>query len=494
MVLITYSSPSEISRNVNIANFVIALFAPSGSLLRSLLLTLNEFSLLCRDREVASYPAALTVYGGPILYLILQSVALLGFLVWWDSGWVPPFILRRSSSKRDIEEAESVEPDVSAESARVIESKDPLRVLKVSKSFGDTLAVRDVTFGVQRGEIFALLGPNGAGKSTTIGMIRGDVRPSDRNGDILVEDASIIGQRTLARSHLGVCPQFDAIDQMTVNEHLRFYARVRGAVDVEHNVEQVVQAIGLTPFQNRVAAKLSGGNKRKLSLGIALMGNPSVLLLDEPSSGMDAVSKRVLWRMLESVRKGRSLLLTTHSMEEADAIANRAGILAGKMLAVDNIDSLRLKHGDTYNVHLVHKDAPGTHENEMNKIKEWIKGNFPSAVVEDKSFHGQLRFNMPSSSRPTSSGDFAIEKGEGEISQTAKRNHGISAVFALLEAQKEELGFKYYSIAQSTLDQVFLNIVGKHNVEEENYARQTRKRKSFGMRLKKRLIDVFHNA
>lgn len=129
---------------------------------------------------------------------------------------------------------------------------------------------------------------------------------------MLVEDTSILRHRAAARANLGVCPQFDAMDQMTAIEHLRFYARARGVADVEHNVEQVLHAVGLAPFKSRMAAKLSGGNKRKLSLGIALMGNPSVLLLDEPSSGMDAASKRVMWRTLSSVSSGRSLVLTTH--------------------------------------------------------------------------------------------------------------------------------------------------------------------------------------
>src|SRR5437762_2969599 len=124
------------------------------------------------------------------------------------------------------------------------------------------------------------------------------------------------------------------MDQMTVLEHLGFYARVRGVSNVTQNVAEVIKAVGLQSFQHRMGAKLSGGNKRKLSLGIALMGNPTVLLLDEPSSGMDAASKRNMWKTLATVVPGRSILLTTHSMEEADALASRAGIMSGRMLAL----------------------------------------------------------------------------------------------------------------------------------------------------------------
>ena len=189
-----------------------------------------------------------------------------------------------------------------------------LRVTHLSKIFGTVSAVQDVTFAIRKSEVFALLGPNGAGKSTTISLIRGDLRPSSHDnshigGDIFVEGVSLSKHRAAARNHMGVCPQFDAIDSMTVLQHLIFYARVRGVTDPAHNAGQLMAAVGLTPYASRLAAKLSGGNKRKLSLAIALSGNPSVLLLDEPSSGMDAAAKRVMWRVLASVTDNRALLV-----------------------------------------------------------------------------------------------------------------------------------------------------------------------------------------
>lgn len=273
---------------------------------------------------------------------------------------------------------------------------------------------------------------------------------------------------------------------MTVLEHLRFYARVRGVDDVEHNVREVIRAVGLGPFQHRMAAKLSGGIKRKLSLGIALMGNPSVLLLDEPSSGIDVCVKRVLWRTLASVVPGRSLVLTTHSMEEADALADRAGIIARKMLALDTSEGLRRRHGDRYHVHLIMKTAPYTPDEDMDNIKAWINANLSGALVEDKTFHGQLRFSVRASRSllemsPSPSSPKGLENGTDLIQSANERStnrSGISALFTLLEAHKEELGFKYYSVSQTTLDQVFLSIVGQHNIEEENYG-QTPKKKSW---------------
>lgn len=277
---------------------------------------------------------------------------------------------------------------------------------------------------------------------------------------------------------------------MTAVEHLRFYARARGVVDVEHNVEQVIHAVGLQPFKSRMAGKLSGGNKRKLSLGIALMGNPAVLLLDEPSSGMDAASKRVMWRTLSSVSSGRSLVLTTHSMEEADALADRAGIMARRMLALGTADQLRKKHGDAYHVHLVHKDAPHTSTADMDKIKTFIHNTFHGATTEERVFHGQLRFSVPNDRTMQRTDVDNLEKPEEAnkmgASASIGRPHGrgISALFAQLEGNKETLGFEYYSVSQATLDQVFLSIITKHNVLEENYAQEHERKEGLGTKIK----------
>lgn len=233
-----------------------------------------------------------------------------------------------------------------------------------------------------------------------------------------------------------------------------------------------------------MAAKLSGGNKRKLSLAIALMGNPSVLLLDEPSSGMDVCAKRVMWRTLASVLPGRSLVLTTHSMEEADALADRAGIMGKKMLALGTSEGLRRKHGDRYHVHLIMKTAPHTPESEMDRIKLWINTHLDGAAVEDRTFHGQLRFSVPAS-RSAPQHPKSPEVRVDAIQEVDANRSGVGALFTLLEAHKEELGFEYYSISQTTLDQVFLSIVGKHNIEEENYG-QAAKKKSMWQKMLRR--------
>lgn len=273
------------------------------------------------------------------------------------------------------------------------------------------------------------------------------------------------------------------MDQLTVLEQLRFYGRVRGVPDVEANVQAVIKAVGLENFSSRMASKLSGGNKRKLSLGIALIGNPTVLLLDEPSSGMDAAAKRIMWKTLSSVVRGRSLVLTTHSMEEADALADRVGIMAKRMLAMGTTGSLRRRHGDAYYIHIAMKSAPHTTEEETMKVKSWVLSEFPEADIEDKTYHGQMRFSIPAERvlPPQTEKEISIETvlPEGE----SKSSSEIGSLIAILEEQKEELGVEHYSVTPTNLDQVFLAIVSKHNVEEENYAAPEKKGllKRFGL-------------
>ncbi|KAI0421583.1 hypothetical protein F5X98DRAFT_328761 [Xylaria grammica] len=465
LVVQTYAPINKIDSYLLIVHFVISAFAPIGSIVRTLFLALNLFSAACDDQQLRSNPGSILAYGGPILYLILQCIFLFGVLLWYDSGAGRTLLNRITQrSIKPSTDAEASDEEVANELVRATSASndtDGLRVLHLTKTFGKFTAVDNVTFGIQHGEVFALLGPNGAGKSTTISLIRGDIQPSLNGGDVLVEDASVVRHRATARSHLGVCPQFDAIDSMTVLEHLRFYARIRGIPDIEHNVQSVIRAVGLEAFATRMAHALSGGNKRKLSLGIALMGNPSVVLLDEPSSGLDAAAKRIMWKTLGSIVPGRSILLTTHSMEEADALASRAGILAKRMLAIGTIDNLRERFGDTIHVHLVSKSAPHSTDEEMERMRDWVLKAIPGAEVEAKTYHGQMRFSVPGSSiagRETASGS------------------AVGRLVIMLEEQKEALGIEHYTCTPTTLDQVFLTIVGRHNVQEEGYTEKKEKK------------------
>ncbi|KJR85200.1 ABC transporter domain containing protein [Sporothrix schenckii 1099-18] len=509
LATITYAPVNHIDADLLVVHFVASAFAPIGSVIRSLFVVLNLFSVTCDGTVINNNPGSFTLYGGPIFYLIWQSILLFGVLLWFDSGNVgasfyrlTKMLRRKKSTGATPQVFVDIDGDAFPEDAgRVGEGPAPDRGLCVShvtKTFKRNTAVDNVSFDVNHGEVFALLGPNGAGKSTTISVIRGDLKPDD--GDVFVEGLSVTKKLVAARGSLGVCPQFDAVDQMTVREHLRFYARVRGIEDVEYNVQAVIRAVGLRAFSDRQALALSGGNKRKLSLGIALMGNPAVVILDEPSSGLDAAAKRIMWRTLAATVPGRSILLTTHSMEEADALAGRAGILAKRMLAAGDTDDLRARFGNRLYVHLVIRGAPRTSDADTARLRQWVQDTLPGVEIDKETYHGQMRFAIPlgdmsgrsnndnnnakeldldddSSSRATPSEknvatSTTTSPGTLNLASASSTTSAIGRLVVLFDEHRQALGIDHYSVSPTTLDQVFLEIVGRHNIQEEGYHRE----------------------
>jgi ATP-binding cassette, subfamily A (ABC1), member 3 len=295
-------------------------------------------------------------------------------------------------------------------------------------------------------------------------MLRGEIRPTG-NGELYIQDVSVAKDRYKARFHMGVCPQFDAIDKMSVREHLAFYARVRGVENVNDTVEAMIHSVGLKPFADRMAEKLSGGNKRKLSLAMAVIGNPEVLLLDEPSSGMDPLAKRFMWDLLSKFRPGRSILLTTHSMEEADALANRVGVISKHLLDIGTTSHLREKHAHSLHLHLIMTSAPHTSEEEIDRLTQWIDQHIPGAEVEGIPYHGQVRYRVPI--KRTTRVTAASDEDKISSSTSADDQRTVASLFVLLEENKEALRIEYYSVSPSTFDEVFLKVIREHNVGEE---------------------------
>jgi hypothetical protein len=208
LVTLTYAPINKIDDYLLIVHFTISLITPMGSLVRALFVALNIFSVTCSGKQLASYPAGILQYGGPIVYLVVQVFVLFGFLLWYDSGSIKAWY-RRVRGRQSFNTAENDLPTdedgLGEELSRLQSSNDGLRVLNLTKSFGRVTAVENLTFGITRGEVFALLGPNGAGKSTTISLIRGDIQPSKNGGNIFVDNIEINRHRAQARSHLGVC-------------------------------------------------------------------------------------------------------------------------------------------------------------------------------------------------------------------------------------------------------------------------------------------------
>ncbi|KAH8119799.1 P-loop containing nucleoside triphosphate hydrolase protein [Phellopilus nigrolimitatus] len=354
----------------------------------------NLFSLLCNGNEPdlsTGSMRAMKKFGGPITYLIIYSLVLFAFLVWFDSG--TKFSTKLVSSFKKKSRTVSGVPnkgeplkDIQEEADAVAVSSDPLRVMHVTKKYQGSMvnAVDDVSFGVSRDTVLALLGPNGAGKTSTFNIIRGDVIPEQ--GDVLIKGTSVVRNPRTARISLGVCPQFTAIDsQLNVREHLLIYGRLKGlyrGAELDRNIDILLDATALAPYAGRLASKLSGGNQRKLSLAIALIGNPPVILIDEFSTGVDAKMKRDMWETLRNVAIGKAVVITTHSMEEASALANKVGIISGRLLVVGSTHSLAARY-PIYEIHFSCHDQTQTLASLFRTLSEY--GDFSDYTVEKVS-------------------------------------------------------------------------------------------------------------
>ena len=206
-----------------------------------------------------------------------------------------------------------------------------MTVEHLSKSYGDAVAVRDVSFDVQRGEVFALLGPNGAGKTTTVEILEGfRDRSGGRVETLGVDPADRSTQRWL-RTRIGVVLQELAIEPYySVRQVL---TRNAGYYPNPRPVDEVIELIGLGEKADDRVKRLSGGQQRRLDVGLGIIGNPSLLFLDEPTTGLDPSGRRDTWQLIRRLAEGgTTVLLTTHYMDEVEALADRAAVLFGQAI------------------------------------------------------------------------------------------------------------------------------------------------------------------
>ncbi len=218
-----------------------------------------------------------------------------------------------------------------------------IKVQDLHKNFGDIYAVQGVSFDVQAGEVFSLLGPNGAGKSTTISMISCLLAPT--KGDVLVMGHSIKGNQMKVKAAIGVVPQEIALyEDLSARENLSFWGKMYGlrGATLKRRVDEVLEIIGLTDRQKGRVGKFSGGMKRRLNIGIALLHWPQVLILDEPTVGIDPQSRRnILDSVMVFKQQGMTVLYTTHYMEEAQELSDHIAIMDnGKLIACGTHDEL----------------------------------------------------------------------------------------------------------------------------------------------------------
>jgi ABC-2 type transport system ATP-binding protein len=212
-----------------------------------------------------------------------------------------------------------------------------LRVEGLNVNYGSFHAVRDVSFEVQPGEIFGLLGPNGAGKTSTLSAIEGLIRPF--TGSIYVTGYDIRRQPLYARACMGVQLQATSFQpELTLVEILRLYAGLYGVTLTDNQLNAILRDIKLEDHAGKRYGQLSGGQQQRVSLVIATIHDPRLVLMDEPTTGLDPQSRRQLWERIEAMRdKGHGILLTTHSMEEAEAVCDRIAIIDhGQIITIDS--------------------------------------------------------------------------------------------------------------------------------------------------------------
>lgn len=209
------------------------------------------------------------------------------------------------------------------------------------KRYKDKTAVAGLTLTVNEGELIALLGVNGAGKTTTVKMLTCLTKPTEGKAEIMGHD--VIKDSEEVKRLVGISPQDTSVaENLNVKENLEFMANIYLPKDKSvQAVEKTIKAFALGDFKDKKAKLLSGGYKRKLSIAMAIIGEPKVLFLDEPTLGLDVLARRQLWREIEALKKNMTIVLTTHYMEEAEALADRIVIMnEGKVMAVGTLDEL----------------------------------------------------------------------------------------------------------------------------------------------------------
>uniref|UniRef100_A0A672P1P9 ATP binding cassette subfamily A member 5 n=1 Tax=Sinocyclocheilus grahami TaxID=75366 RepID=A0A672P1P9_SINGR len=372
----------------------------------------------------------------------------------------------RSKAQRNPEENMSEDEDVQVEKARVkealtcqcCEEKPVVVVSNLKKQYkgkreGFSLskrrkvATKNISFCVRKGEVLGLLGPNGAGKSTIMHMLSGDTEPTA--GQILMGDYGTDFQPVEnPLEHVGYCPQVNPLwPRITLQEHLEIYAAIKGLhqCDIPNIIKRVVSALELKDHLYKQAKNLSAGLKRKLCFALSMLGNPQIVLLDEPSTGMDPKSKQRMWRAIRAAfkNKQRGALLTTHYMEEAEAVCDRVAIMvSGQLRCIGSIQHLKGKFGRGYSLEInLREELTGLQQ--VALLHKEILKIFPHAARQD-SFATLMVYKIPME----------------DVKSLAKS-------FAQLENAKQNFNFEEYNFSQSTLEQVFMEFAKEQENEEE---------------------------
>ena len=316
--------------------------------------------------------------------------------------------------------------------AKRLEAKGDYMYIKgLKKEFGDFVAVKNLNVKMYDGQIFAMLGHNGAGKTTTISMLTGLIRRTA--GTAVVYEKDMFEETDEVREFLGVCPQHDILfELLTPREHLEIFYDFKGG-DPKHKKDEVnslIEDCGLSIDQNKISCTLSGGNKRKTSVCMALIGGSKLVILDEPTAGMDLGARRNLWDMLKKYKRDRIIILTTHYMDEADVLGDRIGIMAkGHLMCLGSSLFLKNRFGVGYKITFV-KKRKRAHPELTNFMCSFFKG-----VMKSNEVAGEVSYVIP-----------------------RDQTQNFKNFFNTLDNRLDDYDIKSYGVAMTTLEEVFLNI------------------------------------
>lgn len=317
------------------------------------------------------------------------------------------------------------------------EPRAAISVQNIVKRYGDFVAVAGITFEVAEGEIFGLLGPNGAGKSTLIRMMT-TLTPATE-GRAIIAGHDVAREPDSVRRTIGVIPQALTSDiDLTVEENLSIYAKLYEVpkAERERNIEDLLQAVDLLKWRNAQTKTLSGGMRRRLEIARGLVHNPRIFFLDEPTTGLDPVSRVAVWEMLNQLKATRHLtmLITTHYMDEADRLCDRIAIVDhGKLVALDTPMALKAS-------------VPGTNVVEVQFTKE--SPNWPEQLH---------RLAGVTSVDPQSAGMYRLLTSNGSLTTTQLVEMTVSTGDTI----------KSLNVQNTTLDDVFVHYTGRQLRDEQ---------------------------
>lgn len=349
-------------------------------------------------------------------------------------------------------------PDIEEEKKRVLENADGnyiIRILGLTKIFyggRKKVAVNNLTMGIKKNECFGFLGPNGAGKTTTIGMLCGYHRPTA--GNAYLGDLDINYDIGEIHMQMGVCPQEDLLwADLTGPEHLYFYGRLKNlrGKELDDQVEYWLKQVNLADkkTKRKLSCEYSGGMKRRLSVAISLIGNSKYVLLDEPTTGLDPASRKDLWEVILKVKKHCSILLTTHSMEEAETLCDRLSIFAdGGLLSVGTSAELKNQYGQYYKVLIATKPSD---ESKALEFMHKVCGKDNVRLVNILA----------------GTGAYEVPKDSIALSKLSRNIQECTDVEIL-----------HYGITSATLEEVFVKLTLEHTKDEAETLTKKKKKEN----------------